>query len=177
MNRREVLIDAALMVVAEAGLKNLTHRAVDTRAGLPAGSTGNVFPNRAGLIEALLTELEHRDLGAFDVEAALRVRSVREIAELLTRGIETMLSPEKSPLTRVRLTMMQAYPNETQAVHQRLLAFLESLLIGCGVDNPQARARLVAAFLDGVMLHELTVADPPLDPALLTRSIERLLAS
>ncbi len=37
--RREQLLDAAITVLGERGIHALSHRAVDTQAGLPAGSS------------------------------------------------------------------------------------------------------------------------------------------
>ena len=65
MGRRDDLVDAALLVLAEGGLKGLTHRAVDAKAGLPSGSTANLFRTRDSLVRALLEEMERRDRGQF----------------------------------------------------------------------------------------------------------------
>ncbi|HEY5787928.1 MAG TPA: TetR family transcriptional regulator, partial [Microlunatus sp.] len=45
-SRREILLDAAIRVLGERGIKALTHRAVDVEAGLGVGSTTNYFPTR-----------------------------------------------------------------------------------------------------------------------------------
>ena len=53
-NRREVLLDAAIRVLGERGVRALTHRAVDGEAGLATGSTANYFPARETLLEAIV---------------------------------------------------------------------------------------------------------------------------
>ena len=53
-NRRETLLDAAIQVLGERGMRALTHRAVDAEAGVAAGSTANHFPTREGLLEAIV---------------------------------------------------------------------------------------------------------------------------
>ena len=53
--RRRQLLDAALHVIADDGLKGLTHRAVDRRAGLPEGSCSAYLRTRNAL-QAALTE-------------------------------------------------------------------------------------------------------------------------
>ena len=51
--RRTQLADAGLAVLAEAGARGLTHRAVDAAAGLPAGTASNYFKTRDALLGAL----------------------------------------------------------------------------------------------------------------------------
>ena len=51
--RRDELCDAALAVLSDSGLRGLTHRAVDARAVVPAGTTSNYFPSRATLLAAI----------------------------------------------------------------------------------------------------------------------------
>ncbi|MFF0292888.1 TetR/AcrR family transcriptional regulator [Kitasatospora sp. NPDC004614] len=48
--RRDQLRDAAIEVLAEAGGRGLTHRAVDAAAGVPSGTTKNYFPTRDALL-------------------------------------------------------------------------------------------------------------------------------
>lgn len=52
-DRRERLQDAAIEVLAEQGGRGLTHRAVDTAAGVPSGTTKNYFPSREALLRAV----------------------------------------------------------------------------------------------------------------------------
>jgi len=53
-NRRETLLDAAIQVLGERGIRALTHRAVDAEAGVAAGSIANYFPTREALLEAIV---------------------------------------------------------------------------------------------------------------------------
>ncbi len=48
--RRDDLLDAAICVLGESGIRGLTHRAVDAAAGLPAGSASNLFRTRDALL-------------------------------------------------------------------------------------------------------------------------------
>ncbi|RFU36849.1 TetR family transcriptional regulator [Actinomadura logoneensis] len=47
--RRLALIDGAIEVLAREGARGLTFRAVDTQAGVPAGTASNYFANRDDL--------------------------------------------------------------------------------------------------------------------------------
>lgn len=59
--RRRRILDAATVVVADHGLRGLTHRAVDREAGLPEGSCSGYFRTRRAL-QTALTEYVARHL-------------------------------------------------------------------------------------------------------------------
>ena len=69
MTTDRAILDGALAVLAEQGMRGLTHRAVDTAAGLPAGSTSYYFRSRAALVAGCVERLVERDL-AQDVATA-----------------------------------------------------------------------------------------------------------
>src|SRR6266536_3042542 len=69
-NRRETLLDAAVQVLGERGMRALTHRAVDAEAGVAAGSTANYFPTRESLLEAIVERVSAMERGHFDKIAA-----------------------------------------------------------------------------------------------------------
>ncbi|WP_246159292.1 TetR/AcrR family transcriptional regulator [Catellatospora sichuanensis] len=72
VSRYTVITDAAIALVAEQGMRGLTHRAVDARAGLPTGTTSAYYRTRKALIEALvqrLADLDRADLEARDLPA------------------------------------------------------------------------------------------------------------
>ncbi|MEV6491637.1 TetR/AcrR family transcriptional regulator [Actinoplanes sp. NPDC051633] len=71
-DRFAVLTDAAIDVLADLGMRGLTHRAVDARAELPLGTTSAYFRTRKALIEAVvrrLADLDRADLDRADLEA------------------------------------------------------------------------------------------------------------
>ncbi|MFF3059810.1 TetR/AcrR family transcriptional regulator [Streptomyces sp. NPDC057909] len=60
-SRADLITDAALALLAERGMRGLTHRAVDERAGLPQGSTSNYARTRQALLEATVRRLAERE--------------------------------------------------------------------------------------------------------------------
>src|SRR6202012_5716814 len=50
--RRQALGDAAIAILGTPGIHSLSHRAVDERAELPAGTAANYFPTRDELLAA-----------------------------------------------------------------------------------------------------------------------------
>src|SRR5215813_6633231 len=69
-NRRETLLDAAIGVLGERGMRELTHRAVDAEAGVAAGSAANYFPTRESLLEAIAGRVSTMERAHFDEIAA-----------------------------------------------------------------------------------------------------------
>lgn len=179
MGRRDDLVDAALLVLAEGGLKGLTHRAVDAEAGLPSGSTANLFRTRDSLVRALLEEMERRDRSQFQArlesEAVAGPLGIDEVGRMLAEAAVHMASPTQAAVTRARLNLSLVYPDEVRAGHLRLLDVLTRTLESAGVSAPAGRAVRVAAFIDGALLHALTVSPEPLDRAVLASAIRALL--
>ncbi|MEU8313110.1 TetR family transcriptional regulator [Micromonospora sp. NPDC048169] len=92
--RRTLLADAGLRVLADAGARGLTHRAVDAEAGVPTGTTSNYFPSRAALLAGLAERIFDRiapdpavlaDLGRREPSLALMTDYLRDIVTRTTR--------------------------------------------------------------------------------------------
>ncbi|MDP1136395.1 TetR family transcriptional regulator, partial [Klebsiella pneumoniae] len=60
-SRTELIADAALALLAERGMRGLTHRAVDEAAGLPQGSTSNHARTRLALLETAVRRQAERE--------------------------------------------------------------------------------------------------------------------
>ncbi|MDX8032429.1 TetR family transcriptional regulator [Lentzea sp. BCCO 10_0856] len=58
--RRAQLLDAAIDVLAEEGARGLTYRAIDAKAGVPAGTASNYFANRDDLMSEVATRVHQR---------------------------------------------------------------------------------------------------------------------
>jgi DNA-binding transcriptional regulator YbjK len=72
--RRSALADAAIEVLGTAGIHKLSHRAVDERAHLPAGTAANYFPRRDDLLAAAaerVAELHMAEMAAADRAAVV----------------------------------------------------------------------------------------------------------
>ncbi|TDC95318.1 TetR/AcrR family transcriptional regulator [Actinomadura sp. 7K507] len=67
LDRRRALADAAIDVLGGAGIHGLSHRTVDERSGLPAGTASNYFRSRDALLLAAadrVLELHKQDMAA-----------------------------------------------------------------------------------------------------------------
>ncbi|MFG1777102.1 TetR/AcrR family transcriptional regulator [Micromonospora sp. NPDC049048] len=94
VERRAALADAGLRVLAATGARGLTHRAVDTEAGVPTGTASNYFRSRDALLGALGERIMERfapdervlaELAAREPSLELFTDYLRYIVERTTR--------------------------------------------------------------------------------------------
>lgn len=76
--RRRVLCDAAIEILAQEGARGLTHREVERHAGLPDGTTSSYFRTRSALLRATAERVAELDVA--DFEATMRQMPVSETA-------------------------------------------------------------------------------------------------
>jgi DNA-binding transcriptional regulator YbjK len=165
------VLDAAIVVLGTQGLRRLTHRAVDAQAGLPAGSTSNYFRTRDALVEAVVGRLVTLDTGDWEAMAGLvRPASPAELAEVLARFLHHTLEHDRvRTLARHALFVEAAF---RPRLRHRLATSVDELagwgaewLRALGSRDPVGDARLVLAYLDGLLTHQLVSADQAFDPA------------
>ncbi|MER7465913.1 TetR family transcriptional regulator [Streptomyces sp. NPDC097981] len=167
--RRAALLDAAIEVLAREGSRGLTLRAVDTEAGVPAGTASNYFANRAQLLVQILHRSRERlvpdpsDLaGPLDTKVLLgqlleRMRRERSVHIAM---LELRLEGIRRPELQAELTAFQGAELETNVAWH-----LEAGLPG----DRQGVVLLYLAML-GLIVDDLTV------PALLApHSVEGLI--
>ena len=82
MDRRSTILDGALAVLAEQGMRGLTHRAVDAAAGLPSGSTSYYFRSRAALVTGCGQRLLEWDLAEDVPDVEATYLSARKLGKL-----------------------------------------------------------------------------------------------
>ncbi|GHF54676.1 TetR/AcrR family transcriptional regulator [Streptomyces griseosporeus] len=163
-DRRTLLADAAVGVLADSGLRGLTHRAVDRAAGLPDGTTSAYFRTRQALLTALvrrLVELDQAELQAAG-EAAGVPRGTEELVAGIAALVERRLTGEGRRRTLAR------YACALESVHQpelrEILAprenagrdLVRAFLAGRGFADAEARTLTLLRSVDGLVFDRLT---------------------
>ncbi|MET9603622.1 TetR family transcriptional regulator [Streptomyces sp. NPDC006512] len=183
-DRRTLIADTAIGLVAAGGLRSLTHRAVDGAAALPAGSTSYYFRTRTALIGACYRRLAELDLHDLDGDAPPvppdRDTAARALGGLLHRWLT---EGRERQLARFELSLEAARNPELEpelhraGLHARARA--AALLAALGAPRPQEAAELVAAWTDGLLYDRLAGSlarsRPVPDPAELTATVRRML--
>ncbi|MCX4776366.1 TetR/AcrR family transcriptional regulator [Streptomyces sp. NBC_01264] len=183
-DRRTLIADSAIDLVAAVGLRGLTHRAVDGAAGLPAGSTSYYFRTRTALIGACYARLAELDLGDFDGGAppspADRDAVAAAVAALLHRWLTTGRSRQ---LARFELSLEAARnPELATELHRAGRGSREraaGILAALGAARPAESAELLVAWTDGLLYDRLAGAPartrPAPDPAELKTVARRMI--
>lgn len=168
-DRRTLIADTVISTVAAQGLRGLTHRAVDTAAGLPPGSTSYYFRTRTALINAgylRMVELDLTDLegGVGDAggEAEPRDPAGAAAATLAALLHHWLTTARERQLARFELSLEAArQPDLRPALHAAGLAArarAATLFAEVGADAPEAAAELLLAWIDGLLYDRLAGA-------------------
>lgn len=162
MSRRTEILDGALAVLAGQGMRGLTHRAVDTAAGLPAGSTSYYFRSRAALVAGCVQRLLERDLED-DVpaaEAAVPAGATGLVDALTGIGVRMATAERNRTLARYELSLAAIRDPDLRGELVRGGDMIRrrgaALLARVGAADPAAAAGEVAAVLDGLIYTALT---------------------
>ncbi len=182
-NRREILLDAAILVLGERGIRALTHRAVDAEAGVAAGSTANYFPTRESLLEAIVERVSALERGHFD-EAAAKVcpTSPAELGRAIARWAQEATGARRA-VTLSRYAILVEAGHNAKIRHQlaetgsRVNAWFANWLRLIGSGDTDHDVHVLGNYIAGLMLHQIAIPDPGFDPAdKITALLESLVA-
>lgn len=157
-DRRGEILDGALRVLAEQGMRGLTHRAVDTAAGLAQGSTSYYFRSRAALVAGCVERLLDLDMR---IEAAAPAPTdPDELVEALVGvGISMATGQRHRTLARHELSLAAVREPDLRAALVRggdaVRSAVARAAAGAGVADPRTAADELAATLDGLVLTAL----------------------
>ena len=182
-DRRALLADAAIDLLAEEGMRALTHRAVDARAGLPLGTTSAYFRTRQALLTAIvkrLSDLDREDLRRRGLDLPSRATEAGQasgtprqpvtddldaVAAATAAFIDLSLSHTRNrALARYHCrleSITQPELRELLAPHEEA-AFRQTrdLLARHQAPDLDARARAFVAAIDGLIFERLVSGSP-----------------
>jgi DNA-binding transcriptional regulator YbjK len=179
-SRRELLLDAAIRVLGERGVRAVTHRAVDAEAGVGAGSTANYFATRDALFAGIVERFAQRERANFE-EVAARVSSSSpaELGRALAESARDSGGPNRT-LTLSRYALLVESANnpvlreQMAATGARVSTWVATWLRLIGSSDPDYHVHVLGNYLTGLVLHQLAIPDPNFDP---TEKITSLLES
>lgn len=170
-DRELLLLDAAIDVLADGGIRRLTHRAVDARAGVPSGSTSNRFRTRDALLAGVLQRLLERETALWTrMSAGMSTDSIDTFAARLGRVVETLSDTERA-LTLARHAVFAqaarqpALRTELRAARRELAGWMGPLLTDLASRNPGDDLRHLLALVDGLLSSQLVDPIPDFTPA------------
>ncbi|HZO06510.1 MAG TPA: hypothetical protein VFB52_08990 [Solirubrobacterales bacterium] len=184
-SRRELAAGAALAVLAANGSRGLTHRAVDSEAGLPPGSTSNYFRTRSSLLQAALRrhiELDLPPASLVDQIGDAKL-SKKEARDLFAAGLGRVIDPEARPMIAARYelvleaTRRDELRREYARARERVLGLTELVLRASGCKSPSEHAEQMAILFDGIALDQLLESERALDSKGVEKALDRWLKS
>jgi TetR/AcrR family transcriptional regulator, regulator of biofilm formation and stress response len=169
-NRKEIILDGVIELIATRGLEGVTHRAVDQAAGLPQGSTTYYFPKKTALIIAAAEQLaDHlgKDCDELQVGFAERAATQGMAAAIAYVGDELVSYADNSRhlfLARIELTVASTRRDELSDLGELLttaarrpIEFFLKLISDGRTDVP---VETCAGLIDGITLMYATGQGP-----------------
>ncbi|NQX13591.1 TetR family transcriptional regulator [Microbacteriaceae bacterium VKM Ac-2855] len=167
VERRRLLADAGLEVLARDGARGLTHRAVDDVAGVPRGTASNYFRSRDELIRGLVERIGERlapdpsvaaHLADRDPNAAVYAEYLRDIVRRLNRNRDVTLALFELRLEATRRPEVAELIGSWQRAG---FAGDVAFNTGAGLPGGAAEVALFHYAIDGLMLDRLTTSIDP----------------
>lgn len=163
--RTRRILEAAIAIIAERGLRGLTHRAVDAQAGLPEGSTSGYYRTRLALLTGTAEFLRDQLLGGVE-HAVGQIGSAPSDDLVIDAVVELLDGWLAEPAIIVVVAELKLEGLRTPEIDEAFAAWREELIdfvaqttARIGSDDPRLKATAVIAALEGVLLS--AVAVPP----------------
>ncbi len=160
--RRGELLSAAVAVVADHGLRGLTHRAVDRQAGLPEGTCSAYLRTKQVLLLALAEHVAATLASDVDrlADELGECEGVAEQAVARTQALfERWLEERELVLAKLELSLEAPRNPEVARVlstwRSRLVAVVDAMLTEAGKEHSLGRAEALVASFDGLLLAAL----------------------
>lgn len=155
ISRRDVVTDSAIAVVAEQGVRGLTHRAVDALAELPVGSTSNVYRTRDALITGIMERIGELNSQQLERLPELVRAPGADAVEVAIDFCMNWLTTDRNRFhTMIMLSLDPALPPEAViAKEKNLRAIREFIMRFAGIDAEYAER--VNSSVAGMMVSEL----------------------
>ncbi|MFF0814658.1 TetR/AcrR family transcriptional regulator [Rhodococcus sp. NPDC003318] len=171
-DRRELIADTALDVIASDGIRALTHRAVDRRLDLPLGSTSYYFRTRRDLLTAAVTHLTACSRTRFDSMGSGPVVEPSAAARSIAHYLDRLIA-ERERDVRARLALATEFTHDDEmrtALASSLFSHTDalSLMRTLATDDPERNAAGLVMLCEGVVFDRTVGArtgPPPGTPA------------
>lgn len=168
--RREQVLDAAVRVLGNDGMRRLTYQAVDAAAGAPAGTTSNYFRNRDALLDGIVAHLETLDRRDWEsLATAHQPDTVPRLVDALHEFVGHATGPAVARTAARYALLLEARANPRLRVpfahsHAQIVEWGARWIARLGSGSPEAHCRTVLDYLDGLILRRITMADQDRDP-------------
>ncbi|GAA3425380.1 TetR/AcrR family transcriptional regulator [Streptosporangium sandarakinum] len=182
--RARAVAEAAITLLAERGMRGLTHRAVDEEAGLPPGSTSNLARTRSALLELALERLTEIEGAVFEPLLGVTEHAAagtepggsagpvtpETLAEMTARSLWAQLTVDRRrTVARYELALEATRRPELRRIYdeagQRFRTLAVAVLTAAGSPDPVRHGHQMVAYGEGVIFDAIAGAgaEPTLD--------------
>ncbi|WP_283134903.1 TetR/AcrR family transcriptional regulator [Rhizohabitans arisaemae] len=182
--RAELVADTAIDLLADRGMRGLTHRAVDEAAGLPPGSTSNLARTRSALLELTLDRLTELEIAEYDSFLTLTGAGLEEgaetLADLAAKALWIQLTAgRRRTIARYELALEATRRPELRTAYDKVGALFRepgvAILTAAGSSDPLRHSRQIVAFTEGLVFDAVVGAGAEPTPDDLRRGLAELL--
>ncbi|GAA1480704.1 TetR/AcrR family transcriptional regulator [Gordonia sinesedis] len=158
-DRRQLIADRAIAVLADGGPRALTHHAVDRRAGLATGSTSYYFRTRAALIGAAIDRIRDESRTAFANANPPVAPTPDSAAALIDEHLTTLVCARREQALAVFALLPEVADDTTLRIALTDCLFSRpaaaELATALGSRSPDTDALDLIAFLTGTLFDRL----------------------
>ena len=165
-DRRQLILDTTLRLIAAGGIDSVTHRKVADAAGIPLGSTTYYFDSREHLLGEAFEYYITMAMALHESLISGPINSSHELVDFLVELTERELDDEPLLLAEYEMTLFAAR-NERIAglLHEWdsvMIANIVAALTGLGAKRPEDAGRTILHCIRGYELDRLSrhAADP-----------------
>lgn len=154
-DRRDMVADAAITVLAGGGARSLSHHAVDRAAGLAVGSTSYYFRTRRELIVATIGRIRQRSRAAFSAAPMPPALTEHDAAVFIAGQLELLVGDRRDEALAVFSLLPEIQDDPDLCVQLSSCLFsrepAEHLLSALGTRDPVAEAFDLIDLLVGML--------------------------
>jgi AcrR family transcriptional regulator len=173
---RQKLLSAATELIPEVGWTGVSTRNVAARAGVAPGLVHYHFASLQALLRSAAIAAVGAALGGAD-SAVVQAPTARQGLAVLLGALDTHTGSDPVSLLFIETHLAATRDEALRADLTRMLTEFRSVLAGwlgeLGQEAPDETAAVIAAAIDGVMLHR--ALDPALTSAAVVPVLSRLL--
>jgi AcrR family transcriptional regulator len=173
---RQKLLSAATELIPELGWTGVSTRSVAARAGVAPGLVHYHFASLQDLLRAAAIAAVNGTIGEVDT-AMEQAPAARQGLAVLLGALDTHTGSDPMSLLFIETYLAATRDDVLRADLTRILTDFRSVLAGwlreLGQEAPDETAAVIAAAIDGVMLHR--ALDPALTSAVVLPVLRRLL--
>jgi DNA-binding transcriptional regulator YbjK len=162
-DRRDVILEAALRVIARSGADAATHRAVAAEAGVALASTTYHFESKSALVQEALELVIERSTAAVERHtAAPGPDDAAQLVDRLVQLVAALSSDRRAPLAaQYELILEAGRRPHLQPLAERwneaYLGGLEALVQRAGLARPALAAEAISNLIEGALLNQLAL--------------------